>query len=130
MLKDKKEAMVLLCSIFIAIVIHVGPVFLDSWITERDIFRHKETFNQMMRDGSTKEETLKYLKILINNYESLEDTSILESTNVADLKKVTESLTPVHRTEFLKCSPMMNIAVLGPLLVPSTLFSIKRITRK
>lgn len=129
MLREKKEAILLLCSIAIAIAVHMIPVLLSSWIVERSISRHKAMFNLMMRDGSVDPEALRHLKTLINNYESLEDTSILKSTNVAELKEAVENLTPVHRKRFLKYSPKLNMAILGPLLAPSAMFSIKRIAR-
>lgn len=127
MLKSRKEAIVLLCSIVVAIAIHLSPVLYRSWATERSIRRHKAAFNRMMQEGLVEKDVLMYLKILINNYESLENVSILHSTSVGELREATENLVPVHCVRFLKYSPMLNVVMLGPLLASPTVFAIKRL---
>lgn len=125
--KSRKEAIILMCSILVAIAIHLGPVLYRSWAIEKSILRHKAVFNQMVQDGTVGREILMYLKILINNYESLDDVSILQSTSADELRKATESLMPVHCVKFLKYSPRLNMIVLGPLLGPPAVFVIKRV---
>lgn len=126
-LQNKSKEIFLLFQIFVALIIHIfWPIILDL-----NVEKHKKqamiAFNQELKSQKTSLEVLSYLKILINNYESLNNTSILNSRDVKELKMACDSLEPIQKKYFLYYSLSFNLAVIGSILVPGLSYSIKRI---
>ena len=73
-------------------------------------------FNRKLCDAKYSSSILSYLKILINNFESLPDRSILNSRDMDELREAVDSLVPIQKKSFLLYSLNYNLAVLGSII--------------
>lgn len=123
----KKQALLLGIQIIIAIIIHIGIPLLKEALLEKRKTDAKIKFNNMLEKGELSNEILNYLKILINNYESLSDTSIINSEDPIRLRKACDSIEPINKKLFLLYSLKMNLAILGTILLPTLSYSVKKV---
>lgn len=124
---NKKEYIVLIISIISAFLIHLAPFYYHSFILNSKILKAKQSFNDLLKDNSVDTEILKCLKILINNYESLEDESVLNSGNLEELQDAVENIKIQTHDKILKYSPLMTLSMLGSVTITPIVFSLKKL---
>lgn len=128
MIYHKKEYLLLLAAIALAILAHIGPSLALQYISQYAIKFHKKSFNRMLKDPVVDPRALEYLKILINNYEFVDQKPVLRTLCIEDLENAVKNLKFVYTTKrILKISAMMNFCMLGPILISPIVFSIKKL---
>lgn len=125
----KPRELLLLVQMVVALALHIGWPLFAEFRTERRKRMAKAAFNQLLRERSCSEQVLVCLKILINNYESLPDTSILASRDPSELQNACDHMVPVQRKFFLLYSTNMNVAILGSIILPGLAYIMKRMRR-
>ncbi len=110
---------ILLIGIIFLLFYHFFFFFYEDHIKEKKILDLKIEFNRDLENNILSSEHAKYLKILINNYVSIEDKSIFkEKYNFAKCKYYADNLKFKNREEWTWNSEEFNAAVLGPMFFP------------
>ncbi|ELA42899.1 uncharacterized protein VICG_00214 [Vittaforma corneae ATCC 50505] len=125
-LLGRSRELFLLTQMAFALMLHIGwPLFVEFQVEKRKRMA-KIAFNQLVKERSISNSILICLKILINNYESLPDASILDSRDLNELQNTCDCLVPVQKKIFLLYSMNMSIAVLGSVILPGLSYLMKK----
>lgn len=126
MKREKLDTILLICMLFIATLYHLVPPLMSLWATSRAKYNHKVLFNKMM-DERVSEEILGHLKILINNYESLQNSDVLRSRDAYELKKAVDDLKICHSKVWRFYTPYFYFMLFGPIYLPVLVYIIKKL---
>ncbi|KAM0681606.1 hypothetical protein GINT2_000119 [Glugoides intestinalis] len=128
--KEKRRAVVLLIQVLILIVIYIGIPFIERLNVTQKKLHAMVMFNELVDSKVHTNEMLKYLKVLINNFESLTNVEILDSRDLNKLQEECNRLKPNHIQIFLYYSTKMNLAILGSILLPGLSYAFKTLKKK
>lgn len=125
-MKSKKEdVLVLLFTLLLVTAYCFWPVFIQMYCEEMEIHRLKLLFNRDLEEGNLCPEGLRCLKILINNYTSVQDKKIFGEQDAAMLSRAVDDLKTRHIGEWHFQTPQFQVAILGPTLFPILLYIFK-----
>lgn len=126
---NKQEKLLLLLAVLIATAIHFLPVLLGEYASERAVRRLKLRFNAELTSGKGCSERLAYLKILINNYASVEDKRIFLEKDPERLRAAVDALEIRSTRRWQRMTPQFYVAVIGPIIMPVMVYAIKGLLR-
>ncbi|KAI5178986.1 hypothetical protein PAEPH01_2588 [Pancytospora epiphaga] len=126
-MKSKEGHGFYLMFIFILITTyHFLPILYGTYSQHRIIKRLKKTFNEILLQDSPDLERMKYLKILINNYTSHEDSKIFEYEN-DKLKNILKNIKIIHTKLWQIYTLKYQAIILGPTVIPVLLYIVKQL---
>ena len=130
MIKTNKEDIYLILRIAIIIMVYIViPLTRKELNNELKLKRMKD-FNTLLDQNQLSFSILKSLKILIHNYESLDDKNILNSRDEEELTKAVDSLQIKHEKIFLTNTKTLNLLVFGSTLIPTVAYLIKKFLKR
>lgn len=115
----------LLVAVIIATLYHLGHAHYAVYVLEAEKNRLKRAFNTNLQQNRLTKDSAYYLKVLINNYESVQDKSIFNETDSVALRVGIERLVIVHSPVLHLYTPRFQIAILGPILLPIMSYIVK-----
>lgn len=128
---DKLKHSILIISVLFVYFIHIGPIYIDNYISKIKIQTLKQKFNDLFDNKVLPFESLKNLKILINNYSFVKDKEIFVSLNPKEIKKALKNIDySIEKKIILKYSPVINILVLCSITMSPMILSLKKIFKK
>lgn len=126
-LREKTKEVFLLIEILLAVLWHIGHPLYTQYVIDQRKRNAKITFNALVDSNNTTLDVLKCLRILINNYESLDNVKILECRDLTILSNACDSLIPKQQKIFLFYSTTMNLCTLGAVLLPGLSFVLRKL---
>lgn len=130
MTKLNKNEIFLISLTFIFIFHHLIVQITEHFLIQFEKTLRMKEFNILLDNNSVSLTVLKSLKILIHNYESLPDKSILNSRNENKLQETVRTLKIEHQEIFLKNTTTLNLLVFGSTLMPCFAFLIKKFIKR
>lgn len=128
-MKSKREdVLVLLLTLLLITAYCFCPPFIQMYIEEMEVHELKSLFNRDLERGVCSER-MECLKILINNYASVQDKQIFREQDLATLRAAVGNLRIGHANEWQFQTPHFQIAVLGPTLIPIILYIFKSLMK-
>lgn len=125
-----KDDIMLLIEMFLAIIYHFGKDFVKARIQLMEKKQRMREFNELLDSNLFSLGVLRSLKILIHNYESLENKNILNIRNEEELRRAVDNLKIMHQTIFLKNTVLLNVIVFGATVIPGFVYFIRKRIKK
>lgn len=128
--KTRKDALFLIFQTILAAAYHIGFPILKTYLQQLKKIEKMKEFNNLLDQNLVSFNVLKSLKILIHNFESLENKEILNSSDIKELELAVLNLNVKHQKIFLKSTPTLNLVVIGATVLPCFAYFIKNVLNK
>ena len=115
---NKTKLIILAIFVGMSLFFFLFSISSVQYIKDQEILKLKKEFNENMKKKSFTEEYLKYKKILINNYFSIQDKELFQSDNIEEIKKKLSNVKFIEEERFYKLSGTAILVFFGPILFP------------